>query len=97
MIKDSLPLARVSYQHIHSQEHVIQWHPTILTKLALVPQKLLNSYNVDIKSRGGKEAMYKKGDFVIRMVGCDIDANRNCEREFNQYYDEWKLQLRKDG
>ena len=79
------------------QEHVVQWHPTILTKLALVPQKILNSYNVDIPSRGGREVMYKKSDFVVRLVGCDLDAARNCEREFDQYYDEWKLQLEKDG
>ncbi|KAL9633883.1 MAG: hypothetical protein Q9164_004424 [Protoblastenia rupestris] len=81
----------------HALEHVVQWHPTILTKLALVPQKILNSYNVDITSRGGKEVQYKKGDFVIRLVGCELDTSRNCEGEFNHFYDEWKLQMEKDG
>ncbi|KAL8710754.1 MAG: hypothetical protein Q9220_004772 [cf. Caloplaca sp. 1 TL-2023] len=69
----------------HALEHIVQWHPTILTKLALVPQRLLNSYNVDIASRGGKDAMYKDGDFVVRLVGCDTDANRDCEKEFDEF------------
>lgn len=28
----------------HALEHLVQWHGTILAKLALVPQKMLNSY-----------------------------------------------------
>ncbi|KAL8722433.1 MAG: hypothetical protein Q9181_007490 [Wetmoreana brouardii] len=74
----------------HALEHIVQWHPTILTKLALIPQRLLNSYNVDIASRGGKDAMYKDGDFVVRLVACEADPNRNCEKEFEEYYDKWK-------
>ncbi|KAL9098991.1 MAG: hypothetical protein Q9163_005446 [Psora crenata] len=81
----------------HALEHVVQWHPTILTKLALVPQKILNSYNVDIPSRGGKEAQYKKGDFLVRLVACELDESRDCEKEFDQYYEEWKLQMAKEG
>jgi len=65
--------------------------------LALVPKKLLNSYNVDISSRGGRDVMYQKGDFVVRMVGCELDSNRDCEKEFKQYYDEWKLQMERDN
>ena len=30
------------------QEHVVQWHPTILTKLVLIPQRLLNAYSTDL-------------------------------------------------
>ena len=72
------------------QEHVVQWHPTILTKLALVPQRLLNSYNVDIASRGGNKAMYGDNDFIIRLVACELDANRDCEREMDTQYQKWK-------
>ncbi|KAG6986417.1 hypothetical protein G7Y79_00095g101310 [Physcia stellaris] len=74
----------------HALEHVVQWHPTILTKLALIPQRLLNSYGVDISSRGGKEAMFKDDDFVVRFVGCELDSNRNCEQEMEPYYNQWK-------
>ncbi|KAL8726840.1 MAG: hypothetical protein Q9166_006456 [cf. Caloplaca sp. 2 TL-2023] len=74
----------------HALEHIVQWHPTILTKLAIIPQRLLNTYNVDIASRGGKDAMYKEGDFVIRLVGCENDQNRNCEKEFDEYYQKLK-------
>ena len=73
-----------------SQEHIVQWHPTILTKLALIPQRLLNSYGVDISSRGGKEAMFKDDDFVVHFVNCEPDANRNCEQEMEPYYNQWK-------
>ena len=31
----------------HALEHVVQWHGTILAKLALVPQRLINSYAVN--------------------------------------------------
>lgn len=68
----------------------MQWHPTILTKLALVPQRLLNSYGVDIGSRGGKDVMYKDGEFVVHLVGCELDQNRHCEKEFEPYYEKWK-------
>ena len=80
---------------IGSQEHVVQWHPTILTKLALIPQKILNAYGVDIPSRGGKDAMYREGDFIVRLVGCELDVTRNCEREFEKYYAEWKALIAK--
>lgn len=30
----------------HALEHIVQWHGTILAKLALVPQRIINSYAV---------------------------------------------------
>lgn len=77
------------FSHL-KQEHIVQWHPTILTKLALIPQRLLNSYSVEIASRGGKDVMYKDGEFVVRLVGCEQDPNRNCEQELEMYYEKWK-------
>ncbi|KAL8914715.1 MAG: hypothetical protein Q9171_000728 [Xanthocarpia ochracea] len=70
----------------HALEHIVQWHPTILTKLALIPHRLLNTYNVDIASRGGKDNLYKEGDFVVRLVGCETDPKRSCEDEFDEFY-----------
>jgi len=31
----------------HALEHIVQWHGTVLAKLALVPQRVLNSYTRD--------------------------------------------------
>ena len=73
-----------------SQEHVVQWHPTILTKLALIEQRLLNSYSIDISSRGGKGAMYQENDFIVRLVGCELDSQRDCEKEMDPFYQQWK-------
>lgn len=78
------------YQTDPIQEHIVQWHPTILAKLALIPQRLLNTYSVDIASRGGKNTMYKENDFIVRMVGCELDPERNCEKEADLYYQQWK-------
>ncbi|MCJ1268041.1 hypothetical protein MMC22_007927 [Lobaria immixta] len=74
----------------HALEHVVQWHPTILTKLALIEQRLLNSYSIDIASRGGKGAMYQENDFIVRLVGCELDSQRNCEKEMDPFYQQWK-------
>lgn len=34
--------------------------------------------------------MYKEGDFVVRLVGCELDSSRYCEKEFDQYFQQWK-------
>ena len=77
------------------QEHIVQWHPTILTKLALIPQRILNSYSVNIESRGGSEVTYKEGDFVVRAVGCERDRQRNCEAEMDPWWLQWKSDVGK--
>jgi len=66
----------------HALVHIVQWHPTILTKLALVPQRIMNSYS----SVSGGEGVYADGDFVIHFHEC-WKPERNCEKEFNRYWD----------
>lgn len=42
------PLYRAYAFHLadlHALEHLVQWHPTITAKLALIPQHSINSYN----------------------------------------------------
>jgi hypothetical protein len=34
----------------HALEHIVQWHGTVLAKLALVPQRLINSYMAESKT-----------------------------------------------
>jgi mannan polymerase II complex MNN11 subunit len=68
------------------QEHIVQWHPTILSKLALVPQQVMNSYNQAENST----SKYSKGDFVIRFNGCEQKIDRSCETEAQSYLKEWR-------
>ena len=61
----------------HALEHLVQWHGTVLVKMALVPQRVLNAYT-SIQGEG----MYKDGDFVANLHGCDLPGSgRDCERE----------------
>lgn len=50
----------------------------------------MNSYGVDIPSRGGKDVMYKDEDFIVSFPACELDPNRNCEKEMEPYYTRWK-------
>jgi mannan polymerase II complex MNN11 subunit len=73
---------------ISVQEHIVQWHPTILSKLALIPQRTFNSYN-----KGDTEGAYKDGDFVIRFPGCD-EPGRSCTGESEIFSKQWKTVFR---
>lgn len=67
----------------------MQWHPTILTRLALVPQRVMNAYHqLSPGQKGGY--VYQDDDFLVRFVGCEVDASRNCEQEMEGYYRKWK-------
>ncbi|PWW77568.1 Glycosyltransferase Family 34 protein [Tuber magnatum] len=65
----------------HALEHIVQWHPTVLTKLALVPQKIMNSYP-NVPGLGG---IYEDGDLLVRLRGCAEGTGRSCEKEFQKY------------
>ena len=41
--------------------------------------------------------MYKEGDFVVRLVGCETDPNRNCEREFEDMRVKKGAQVMREG
>ncbi|MCJ1334348.1 hypothetical protein MMC10_011057 [Thelotrema lepadinum] len=74
----------------HALEHIVQWHPTILTKLALIPLRKINAYTAEMESRGGKGTTIQDGDFVARAVECEKNANRDCEKEMEAWYLKWK-------
>lgn len=72
----------------------MQWHPTILTRLALVPQRVMNAYHqIPPGQKGGD--VYQDDDFLVRFVGCEVDASRSCEKEMEGYYKKWKEAWRK--
>ena len=41
----------------HALEHIVQWHGTILAKLALIPQRSINSYMAESANSGDFEGM----------------------------------------
>ncbi|KAK9464874.1 galactosyl transferase GMA12/MNN10 family-domain-containing protein [Lipomyces arxii] len=62
-------------------EHIAQWHPTVLSKMAVIPQRIFNAY-----PNGVGESQYQDGDFVASLVGCDT-PERSCVREFERLWD----------
>ncbi|KAH8697678.1 putative alpha-1,6-mannosyltransferase subunit [Talaromyces proteolyticus] len=72
----------------HALDHIVQWHATILAKMALIPQRIINSYSKDSPDPaiGGT---YHEGDFVIHFNGCDA-KERSCEEEMRPYYSMWQ-------
>lgn len=42
----------------HALEHIVQWHGTILAKLALIPQRLVNSYMAESNAPGDFEGTF---------------------------------------
>jgi mannan polymerase II complex MNN11 subunit len=68
------------------QEHIVQWHPTILSKLALVPQRTIASYG-----RNKEGNAYRDGDFVTLMVDCTVTGQASCDKLSHVY----QQQLRK--
>ncbi|KAI7660834.1 hypothetical protein KC318_g9827, partial [Hortaea werneckii] len=74
----------------HALEHIVQWHGTILAKLALVPQKVLNSYTRDSGGSGSSDGLYSDGDFVANFHGCARDSGRNCEEEMDPLMTRWR-------
>lgn len=87
---------------LHALEHIVQWHPTILAKLAIVPQRLMNSYNFAYAQREGRDgemrkhdAMWQPGDFVVNLRDCDYTEGRNCDKEMATYFAGWKSDVKK--
>ncbi|KAK9457824.1 galactosyl transferase GMA12/MNN10 family-domain-containing protein [Dipodascopsis uninucleata] len=62
-------------------DHIAQWHPTVLSKMAVIPQRILNSY-----PSGVGDSQYQDGDFVASLTGCD-SPERSCTREFDRLWD----------
>jgi mannan polymerase II complex MNN11 subunit len=76
------------------QEHIVQWHPTVLSKIALIPQRALNAYN---SASTGKESRYQEeelkyaeGDFVVRFPGCTVTGPTSCEAAAQPFLSKWR-------
>lgn len=66
----------------------MQWHPTVLARTALIPQRIMSSYSKD-SSRTSPDGIYKEGDLLIQFSGCEDAEGRDCERELEPYYKAW--------
>ncbi|KAI9884496.1 MAG: hypothetical protein M1823_003711 [Watsoniomyces obsoletus] len=75
---------------VHALEHLVQWHPTILAKLALIPQRTMNAYNTDGIRHIDRSCLFRDDDFVIHLSGCTTGQTRNCEREIEPFYAIWE-------
>jgi mannan polymerase II complex MNN11 subunit len=103
------PLLRSYSFHLadlHALEHLVQWHPTITSKLVLIPQRRLNSYNFVSSQRyttdkDGKEvvrehdSMWGEGDLVVNFKGCAESKDRDCEGEMTGYYKRWQKEVKR--
>lgn len=77
----------------HALEHIVQWHPTILSKLVLVPQRTFSSYTRTTLGEG-----YQPGDFVAMFHGCsNKDSGReSCVVESSGYLEKWRAAFGKN-
>ncbi|ORY56113.1 galactosyl transferase GMA12/MNN10 family-domain-containing protein [Pseudomassariella vexata] len=69
----------------HALEHIVQWHPTILSKLAVIPQDLINSYGTATKGKA-----YENGDLAIRFAGCTRSSSSGCAEQAKPYQSKWR-------
>ena len=59
--------------------HILQWHPFILSKAAIVPTRLLSSIHSDQENAQSKDnTLYSNGDLTVQWPSCDGDqCNHN--------------------
>ncbi|KAJ5297464.1 hypothetical protein N7508_007713 [Penicillium antarcticum] len=81
---------------IHGLDHIMQWHPTVLARTALVPQRTLSSYGKDSPA-ASLDGVYQDGDLVVHFQGCeDAEKGRDCVSEFEPYYKLWLKKVKSD-
>ncbi|KAI2632045.1 glycosyltransferase family 34 protein [Hypoxylon sp. NC1633] len=69
----------------HALEHIIQWHPTILSKLAIVPQHIINAYSS--KDHGEQ---YKDGDIAVVFARCFGIGEKSCAKVSERFSQQWR-------
>ncbi|KAG9248168.1 galactosyl transferase GMA12/MNN10 family-domain-containing protein [Calycina marina] len=74
----------------HALEHIVQWHPTILSKLTLIPQRTINAYYMSSPAVDGGH--YQAGDFLISFKGCEalLSSEKSCEVWAGPYSKQWR-------
>ncbi|KAJ6017157.1 hypothetical protein N7451_000536 [Penicillium sp. IBT 35674x] len=77
---------------VHGLDHIMQWHPTVLARTAIVPQRVLNAYSKD-SNGAGPDGTYNDGDFIIRFPACDNVQAKECA-ELESYYMLWQRKIK---
>ncbi|QPG72761.1 hypothetical protein FOA43_000062 [Brettanomyces nanus] len=57
--------------------HILQWHPYLLSRTALVPPRMLNSIHTDEKAKKDSMHSYQKGDLVVNFRSCELGNTCN--------------------
>ncbi|KAJ5908811.1 hypothetical protein N7495_001493 [Penicillium taxi] len=79
---------------VHGLDHILQWHPTVLARTALVPQRVINAYSKDSPG-AAVNGTYQEGDFILRFPRCDSTETGDCA-EAEAYYKVWLKKTQKD-
>lgn len=72
----------------HALEHLVQWHGTVLARMALIPQRTMNSY-----VSGEAKELYSEDDFVAHSKGCSTPGRPSCEEDLKPYYGRFQAAL----
>lgn len=72
----------------HALEHLVQWHGTILSRMALVPQSTMNS-----NAKDSAQALLQNPPFVVSQRGCDTTGQASCEDAVRPWFERFKMLL----
>lgn len=64
---------------------MVQWHPTILSRMAVIDQRVINSY-----AKGTTAEEYKDGDLVVGFPECVTVGPQECETRSQPFVQAWK-------
>ncbi|KAI1266150.1 galactosyl transferase GMA12/MNN10 family-domain-containing protein [Xylariaceae sp. FL1019] len=73
----------------HALEHIVQWHPTILSNLAIIPQRTINAYTTTKEG-----AQYKDGDLAVTFPECTVSGDKSCAKTAEKYAQQWRKAFR---
>jgi mannan polymerase II complex MNN11 subunit len=62
-----------------------RWHGTLLAKIALIPQSLMNSYTDKDAHLASGKGLWNEGDFMVSFPDCD-SAGRSCKNEMDLWF-----------
>lgn len=69
--------------------HILQWHPILLSKTAIVPARSIASRHRDAQDAAENDPLYyKEGDFVVSYTDCFEKAV--CEKYLSEYHEKAK-------
>lgn len=76
--------------------HILQWHPLLLSKTAIVPPRTINSVQPSDKSNSNtKNFLYQEGDLVINFARCKELGS--CEKSITPFWDQIQLKAKKSS